>query len=105
MHPDKIVLSIDGVGAYDHISRARMFTELLNNPVLRDLVPFVRLWYGVQSEFRWVDECGKTHILKQGDGGEQGDALMPGLFSIALHPALCEIRTRLPPGADCGLLR
>ena len=100
VHPDKVVLSIDGVGAFDHISRARIFTELLQNPQLHVLVPFVRQWYGLQSDFRWIDENGISHTIVQGDGGEQGDALMPGLFCLALHPALVEIRRRLPPGAE-----
>merc|ERR1711966_578252 len=64
------------------------------------LVPFIKQWYGVQSEFRWVDGHGCTHTFFQGDGGEQGDALMPGLFCLALHPALRYIRDDLPPGAE-----
>ena len=93
-------MNIDGVGAFDHVSRARMFTELLHNSELQCLVPFIRQWYGEQSEFRWVDEHGTCHTILQGDGGEQGDAMMPALFCLALHPALAEIRRRLPPGAE-----
>ena len=32
------------------------------------------------------------------EGGEQGDALMPALFSVALKPALSAIQARLGPG-------
>eukprot|EP00959_Pyramimonas_sp_CCMP1952_P398918 8359332-Pyramimonas_sp.AAC.1 len=38
--------------------------------------------------------------MLQGDGGEQGDALMPRLFCLALHPALQAIRARLRPGSE-----
>ena len=50
--PNKIVLSIDGVGAFDHICRARMFEQLLAHPSLQALVPFVRQWYATPSQFR-----------------------------------------------------
>ena len=90
---------MDGIGAFDHISRACMFEGLIRTPTLHGLLPFVRQWYGVQSEFRWVDNDGIAHTIFQGDGGEQGDALMPGLFCLGLHPALEIINNQLPPGA------
>ena len=62
-------------------------------------MPFVRLWYLHESVFYWFDDNGKRHTITQGDGGEQGDALMPGLFSLALHPALVAIQAELGP--DC----
>eukprot|EP00959_Pyramimonas_sp_CCMP1952_P331538 6942601-Pyramimonas_sp.AAC.1 len=77
-----------------------MFEQLLATPDLHGLVPFVRQWYAEQTQFKWVDEEGRTHTILQGDGGEQGDALMPALFCLALHPALCDIHGRLPPGAE-----
>ena len=43
--PSKVTFSIDGVGAFDHVSRARIFESLLANPDLHDLIPFVRQWY------------------------------------------------------------
>ena len=58
------------------------------------------MWYGVTSKFKWVDSHGKGYIIEQGDGGEQGDALMPALFCLALRPALQHIHARLPPGAE-----
>ena len=101
-YPDKVILSIDGIGAFDHISRARMFEQLLAQPKLHELIPFVRLWYATASEFRWMDDQGRSHNIVQGDGGEQGDALMPALFCLALHPALERMRATLPP--QCHIL-
>ena len=93
-------MSIDGVGAFDHVSRARMFEQLMGNSGLHGLLPFVRQWYGIQSKFVWRDNTGRARTILQGDGGEQGDALMPALFCLALHAALGRIRDNLPPGAE-----
>ena len=56
-------------------------------------------WYATPSQLRWRDALGQVHALVQGDGGEQGDALMPALFCLALRPAVCEIQEKLPAGA------
>ena len=48
--PEQTILCIDGVGAFDHVSRARMFERLLATPSLRPVLPFVRLWYSSPSE-------------------------------------------------------
>ena len=98
LDPQCTLISIDGVGAYDHVSRTRMLTELWRQEGLRDLVPFVRMWLGRQSTFVWTDDAGEQHDVVQGEGGEQGDALMPALFCLAMKPALEEIQSRLQPG-------
>ena len=77
-----------------------MFEQLLQNERLHGLVPFVRLWYAVPSQYKWRDENGNVHNILQGDGGEQGDALMPALFCLALHSALEHIKSGLPEGAE-----
>ena len=41
------------------------------------VLPFVRQFYGTPSTFWWDDDEGLTHDITQGEGGEQGDALMP----------------------------
>ena len=46
------------------------------------------------------DDNRQCHTIQQGDGGEQGDALMPALFCLGLHQALRRIQSALPPGAD-----
>ena len=69
---DLTVLSVDGVGAYDHVSRARMFEELWRVPELRELLPFVRLWMGKASLFVWTDDAGRllfTTFLTYGSPG------------------------------------
>ena len=61
------VLSIDGIGAYDHVSK-------------------------------WKDLDGVQHDVHQHEGGEQGDPLMPLLFSLAIHNALLEVKAGMRPG-------
>ena len=95
----KVLLSVDGVGAFDHVSRARFFEELAAHSGLNSLLPFVRQWYARVSRFWWHDEQGTGHWIEQGDGGEQGDAMMPALFCLAMRRALEEIQALLPAGA------
>ena len=40
----------------------------------------------------------RTHRIPQGEGGEQGDALMPLLFAVGQHTALEEASAQLWPG-------
>ena len=89
---------MDAVGAFDHASREAMLGALLARPELRPLLPFVRQFYGSPSSYVWVDEAGATHRIAQGDGGEQGDPLMPALYDLAQQPALEEVQSQLRDG-------
>ena len=51
-------------------------------------LPFVRVFHGSPSEHLWEDDFGETHSIPQGEGGEQGDAMMPLLCSVGQHEAL-----------------
>ena len=44
------ILSIDGIGAYDNISRNSMLQGLCNTPEANRCLPYVRLWYTTESE-------------------------------------------------------
>ena len=92
------VLSVDAVGAYDHVSRQAMCEGLRSRPALAPLLPFARQFYGSASVYTWLDETGTEHDVLQGDGGEQGDPLMPALFSLAQHAALSEAAAGLQEG-------
>ena len=89
------VVTIDGVGAYDLISRNAMLEGLLRMEGGDQILPFARLFCGTPSTYLWEDEMGNTQEIPQGEGGEQGDPLMPMLFSLGEHPALEAIRRRL----------
>ena len=91
--PRATVLSVDGVGAYDHA----MLAGLLQHDSLHGLLPYARQFYGRQSEYLRYDGEGNVHSVVQGEGGEQGDPLMPALFALAQHPALEAVQASLQP--------
>ena len=95
LFPELVIVSVDGVGAFDHVRRSAMLQKLMSCPSLSALVPYVRQWYGRQSCYLWTDEDGVVHDILQGEGGEQGDPLMPALFALAQHDALEAARRRL----------
>ena len=96
--PRATVLSIDGVGAFDHVSRKSMLGSLRRLPRASACLPFVRLFYGQPSKYLWHDDAGVAHSVHQAEGGEQGDPLMPALFAMGQHPALEEVQAILQEG-------
>ena len=98
LDPRATVLSVDAVGAYDHVSRQAMQEGLRSRPELAPLLPFARQFYGSESRYIWVDDAGNNHIITQGEGGEQGDPLMPALYSLAQHGALEAFARQMQPG-------
>ena len=69
LNEDSTIVSINGISAYDLISRESMMTGL-----------FRSMLHGSPSECLWEDNQGNVHVVPQGEGGEQGDAVMPLLF-------------------------
>ena len=98
LDPRATVTQIDGIGAFDHIRRAAMLGAVRDLPTGHCLIPYLLLAYGRQSVYLWEDEEGNVHEVQQGEGGEQGDALMPALFSLGLAGALREAQARLQEG-------
>jgi hypothetical protein len=96
-NPDLVVLSLDGIGAFDHVKRAAFFKKLLACEELNDLLPLVSALYGTQSRFVWRDDVGNEHIIEQMEGGEQGCPLMPALFALAQHDALVQASGNMLP--------
>ena len=91
LDPRKTIISIDGVGAFDHITRASMLSALRCQPRAKELLPFVLMFYGDASEYLWTDDEGNSQVIKQADGGEQGDPLMRALYAKGQHMALVQI--------------
>ena len=57
----------------------------------------MRQFYGRVSQCLWEDDAGVTHTILQGEGGEQGDTLMPMLYSLGQHRALEAIHSSFQP--------
>ena len=76
LDPSSSVVSVDGIGAFDLVSA--MLQGLRR--IAPHVVPFVRQFHGTPSTYWWENGEGVTHHVHQGEGGEQGDPLMPKLF-------------------------
>ena len=87
LNPRMTITSIDGVGAYDLISRKAMLTGLQGVDGGNSSLPFVRVFYGSPSEYLWEGDFGETHSIPPGEGG--GDAMMPLFCSVGWHTGVC----------------
>jgi hypothetical protein len=105
LDPNLTIVSVDGIGASDHIRRAEMSRKLSSLPHASAIIPFVRLSYAGPSKYQWIDDAGESHTILQGEGGQQGDPLMPLLFALGLHEALATVSAQLRPGEEiCAFL-
>ena len=92
------VVTVDGIGAYDLTSRSALLEGLLRMEDGDQILSLARCFYGSSSTYLWEDELGNTQKIPQGEGGEQGDPLMPMFFSLCEPPALEAIQRRLIDG-------
>ena len=83
LNPEATVTSVDGIG--DLISRELMMTGLRDVTGGGEVLPFVRMFYGFPFEYLWEDDAGDVHKIPQGEGGDQGDPLMPSRFGGHSH--------------------
>ena len=95
--PSTTVLSVDGVGAFDMISRSAMLQGLKDAPGCERALSFVLQFYGRPFTYVWEDDCAVVHEITQGEGGEQGDPLMPALYALGQHRALVAVQAILLP--------
>ena len=89
-HPDATILSIDGVGAFDLISRESMLRGLMRCPGGSSVMPFVWMFDGQPSACLWRG----THHAPRG-GGRTRRPPHPLLFSLGQHSALEAVNSRL----------
>ena len=84
----------------EHSTRSpvAMLDGLLNGAGAGEALPFVLMFYGAPSVYLWEDDVGDIHTIHQGEGGEQGDALIPFLFALGQHSALDAIQENLEDG-------
>ena len=89
------VLSIDGIGAFDFISRVSMLEGLRSIESGDPILPFVLQCYGNPFSYFWEDVEGTINEIHQEEEEEQGDLLMSMLWALGQHPALCAIQSKL----------
>ena len=65
MNPEATVTSVDGISAFDLVSRRAMLEGLHSVPGAKAL-PFVRMFYGQPSRHLWEDYGGTVHTTHQG---------------------------------------
>ena len=68
------IMSVGGIGTFDLISRRAMLEGLRSVSGGESVLPFVMQFHDCSSSYLWDDDEGITH---QGEGGEQGDPMMP----------------------------
>ena len=81
LDPTKTLVSIDGIGAFDHIKRKSMLEALHNNGDLAPFLPFVRMFFGKDSTYVWYDD----------EGVVSRETLMPALYALGQHEALSQV--------------
>ena len=96
--PRCTIISEDGIGAFDLISRSAMLEAMRGLHGGQEALPFARLFYGQPSRHLWEDSCGVVHNIDQSEGGEQRDAMMPLLFSLGQHAGLVAVQAQLRDG-------
>ena len=84
------LVSVDVTAAYDLISRQAMLQALRRTPEASALLPFMRLWYARAGP--------EVHRISHAEGGEQGDPLVPVVFSLGIAPALSALQHELREG-------
>ena len=82
-----------------------MLTRLVQMPKARSFAPFVKMSNVAPSNYSWLGDENRRHTVTQAEGGEQGDALMPFLFSIGIPGALEEVANVMRPDEQiCAFL-
>ena len=74
LNPDRTVMSIDGIGAYDHVFRSVMLAKLHDEPRLHGLLPFVRALYSERSCHWWRDSEAPNMAGRRWGTGRPSDA-------------------------------
>ena len=64
--------------------------------------PFLGMFLGRDTRYRFVRTTGETVWLHAGEGAEQGDVWGPVIYSLALAPRIAELERELRERAGGG---
>ena len=81
--------------ALPHRGRARGDSDVIDGISAFDLITVRPDVTGGPSVHLWEDDSGVVHHIRQGEGGDQWDPLMPLLYSLGQHSALVSIQEML----------
>ena len=99
LNPEVTVTAIDGVVAYDLISRSSMLEGLLRMEGGDQILLFVRMSYSNPSTCLWEDELGVSQHFSQ---GEEGSREIP---SCPCSSHWASIRPSFKPKQGCLVMR
>ena len=68
------IISVDGIGAFDLVSRNAMLRGWMGIEDGGKVLPFVRTFHGQPSNSIWENEVGDVHDILQGRGRARGPA-------------------------------
>ena len=85
------ITSIDGVSAYDLISREAMLEGLRRVEGGDQVVPFVRMFYGSPSEYLWEDATGVVHRIPPRALAATQESLQAGERLVAFLDDICTV--------------
>ena len=75
-----------------------MFRGLADMVDGEKIIPFVRQFHDNPSTYLWENDTGDVRRVRQSEGGEQGDPLMPSLFSVGQHRAMVVVQAEWNEG-------
>ena len=97
LEPTKTLLSIDGISAFDHIKR---MLETFSTTMLLWPLSFLSSECSTAKKFHVcvVRRRNAPHEILQGEGGGQGNPLMPALSALGQHAVLTQVHATLSQG-------
>ena len=78
--PHATILSVDGLSAYDTISRSAMLQGLSKIEGGQSALPFVSMFYGSPSQHLWEDERGAISMSEDFESSAKMHVAQPTRF-------------------------
>lgn len=83
-----VVLKVDIKNAFNSVDRATLLTQIKNK--ILDCYPYLWQCYSQNSKLVY-----KNNLIFSQVGCQQGDPLGPAIFSLAIHPIITNLKSKL----------